>query len=51
MGSRKTAEFLRCMLLNGIDMGFPSEIRLNRKTKLSERRGNVQFMAVHDNKG
>ena len=38
MGSRKKAKFLRCMLCNGIDMGFPSEIRSNRKTKWSERR-------------
>ena len=32
-------------------MGFPSEIRRNRKTKLSDRRWNVQFMAVHENRG
>jgi len=34
---------------NGIDMAFPSKIRWTRKTKLSERRLNSQFMAVHEN--
>ena len=49
-GSRKKVKCLRCTLSNKIDMGFPSEIRWNRKTKLSERRLNVQFMAVHENR-
>ena len=49
MGSRKKTKFLRCMLCNGIDMGFPSEFRGNRETKMSERRQTVQFMAVHEN--
>ena len=32
-------------------MGFPGEIRSNKKTKLSDRRWNVQFKAIHENKG
>ena len=34
MGSRKTAEFLRCMLLNGIDMGF-LQVRLDETERPS----------------
>ena len=50
-GSKKKAEFLRCMLYNGMDVGFPSERRRNRETKLNERRWKVQFMTIRENKG
>ena len=32
-------------------MGFSNEIRRKTKAKLSERRQNVQFMAVHESRG
>ena len=38
MGSRKKIEFLRCMLCNGMNVGMPSEIRGNKKAKISKRR-------------
>ena len=50
MGSRKKAEFLRCMLCNGMDVEFPSEIRCNSNTKLSKRRQNAQPMTIHENR-
>ena len=51
MGSRKKAEFLRCVFSSGMRVVFPSEVRWNRKTKLSERRCNVQFTTVHEDRG